>query len=147
MKNTDRKRTLSVFTVFFLIVLIAGCSKSDNAPDSDDPDDPSKATIFKPSDFEIYNLKNISQKGVPHEKQFGYNVRNNSDKDYIDNPQNGDFEVYMRVKGSDGAWYDRTEPIENLNAGASQYDRMVISAPNGITLNASTLEYKVRVDE
>lgn len=146
--NLRKTFFLNLLYLLMIGVLCTGCSSGDDSGviTDDSPSNPSE-TVFKTSDFEIYDmdLSEISSSG--NQIYYFYKVKNKTDKNYVSNQENGEFDVYFRAKGADGAWYDSRNSIDDLNAGASDGESLAVTSPEGITLDRSTFTYEVKVHE
>lgn len=102
-------------------------------------------TVFKPSDFEVYNLSkepNANNDAVRVE----FSVKNTKSIKYVPNTTNGEFMVYIKMKASDGAYYDYKYLLNSdMNPGASRTCIYTFGVPvEGMTLDAGTFSYEVQ---
>lgn len=148
--NLRKPFLCSLLYVLLTGLLLTGCSSNDDGSsvitDDDNPANLSE-TVFKTSDFEIYEMTLSDISSSDNQIYYFYKVKNKTDKNYISNQENGEFDVYFRAKGSDGAWYDSRNSIDDLNAGASDGESLAVTSPEGITLDRSTFTYEVKVHE
>lgn len=148
MKISILKKQLGFAALFVATSLFfTACSKSDDPAPNEDSAVEEPGTLFKASDFEIYDMERSDITYAENYILYFYKVKNTTDRDYKDNSENGRFDVLFRVKGSDGAWYDSRNSIPDINAGASDEESLDVSCPEGITFDESTFTYEVVVAE
>jgi hypothetical protein len=139
MKRNFSKFTMSICTFLMVGILLSSCSKSSTVPDPS-PDN----LVFQPSDFSI----TITNKEIdPTWVRVHYDVKNLSNKNYSSEANGGNsYYIKFTVKTTDGATYNSSDRILDLDAGATFPDMTYIDYTEGKTIDLSTFKYELYVD-
>lgn len=142
---TPKVSFAAMLTALFAALFLVSCSKDDGGIDNDTDPECGVNTVFRFSDFEIYNVE-VKPNAGNSSVRTSFNIKNKSEKKYIPNDENGEFMVYMKMKASDGAWYDYKYLLNSdINPGASVTSIYTFGVPiEGMTLDPKTFTYEVK---